>query len=244
MNLTCLGRYGPYPAPLGRTSSYLLRTDETAVVLDFGTGALSQLLDFCAVKQVDAVIISHLHADHISDMRVLAYMLNPLVKSGAVAKLPVYLPDEPQAAYEEIARQPAFLANVINPGQPLVIGDIDISFQRTVHPVLCYAMRLKTPTGSLVYTADSSFDPALADFAKDADALLCDAAFSNENRPQGAPHMCGEEAAKLANLAQAGALWLTHLNPETDENALLTQARAVFANTWMVIEHETFEVGI
>lgn len=244
MKLTCLGRYGPYPAPLGRTSSYLLQSDRAAVVLDFGAGALSQLLDFCSMEQVDAIVLSHLHADHISDMRVLAYMLNPAVKSGARAALPVILPNEPEAAFDEIAKQPAFSASVIDADRPLVIGDITLSFKRTMHPVPCFAMCAQTPDGSLVYTADSVFDPALAEFAKEADALLCDAAFSNENQPEDAPHMRGEEAAKLAELAQVGALWLTHLNPTTDESALLQQARAVFANTWTVLEHETFEVGV
>ena len=96
----------------------------------------------------------------------------------------------------------------------------------------------------MAYTADSVFDPGLADFAQEVDVLLCDAAFSNENRPPDARHMCAEEAARMAGLARAGALWLTHLHPQTDESALLAQARAVFANTWAVIEHETIEFGI
>ncbi len=241
MKLTCLGRYGPYPAPQGRTTSYLLQTDDATMVVDFGSGALSHLLEYVSIDRVEAILLSHLHADHISDMRVLAYMLNPLVASGKREKLKVYLPSAPQREYEEIVGQAAFEVVVIEPDKPVSVGGATVSFHRTVHPVLCYAMRFSHSGSMLAYSADSVFDENLIPFVKNADLFLCDAAFAQENVPQNAPHMTGSEAGQLAKLAEVKKLLLTHLNPQTPEQSLLTQARTVFENTWTAQEHETVE---
>jgi ribonuclease BN (tRNA processing enzyme) len=243
MNVTCLGRYGPYPAPLGRTTSFLLQTEQTAILVDFGSGALSQLLDFIGIDRVDAILLSHLHADHISDMRVLALMLTRFVLQGKRAKLPVYLPDSPDWEYKDIASQPAFSAFAIDTESAIDIGDCVISFKRTIHPVLCYAMRIQSPNATLVYSADSVYDESLIPFIQGADVFLCDAAFTRENQPSDAVHMTSEQAAALAKRAKAGSLWLTHLNPTTDEKSLISQAKAVFPNARTVIEHESFRVG-
>ena len=242
MRLTCLGRYGPYPAPRGRTTSYLLHTDDATMVVDFGSGALSHLLEYVCMDQVDAILLSHLHADHISDMRVLAYMLNPLVLSGKREKLKIYLPSSPQREFDEIAGQAAFEAVVVESGKTYSIGGAEVSYQKTIHPVLCYAMRIEQNGSTLAYSADSVFDENLIPFVKNADLLLCDAAFAQENVPQNAPHMTGGEAGRLAKLAEVKKLLLTHINPQTSEQSLLTQARAVFENTWAAQEHETVEL--
>ena len=242
MKLTCLGRYGPYPAPQGRTTSYLLQTGAGNIVLDFGSGALSHLLEFIGIDQVDAIVLSHLHADHVSDMRVLAYMLNPLVQSGKREKLKVYLPDSPARDFDEIASQAAFEAVAINPDKRVLIGDAIIRFQKTTHAVLCYAMRIESGGSVFAYSADSIYDQTLIPFVQNADLFLCDAAFSTKNQPQNAPHMNGEEAARIAKAAGVKRLVLSHLNPSTDEQALLTEARAVFEKTQMAMEHESVEL--
>jgi ribonuclease BN (tRNA processing enzyme) len=215
-----------------------------AVALDFGSGALAHLLDFTGMDNVDAIVLSHLHADHVSDMRILAYMLNPLVASGRRMKLPVYLPAGPKPDFDEIANQPAFAAVTVDPDKPLVLGDCMFAFFKTIHAVPCHAMRIEADGAALVYSADSVFDTNLAAFARYADVLLCDAAFDNGNKPKGAPHMSGEEAAKLAKLAGVRRLYLTHLHPQTDESALIAQAQTVFPGAQTVREHETIEVGI
>jgi len=242
MKLTCLGRYGPYPAPSGHTTSYLLQSEEATLLIDFGAGALSQLLDFVPMDQVDAILLSHLHADHISDMRILTYMLNPQVAAGKRGRLKVYLPCGPEKEYEEIANQPCFETKIIDEHTVLSFGNCEINFCHTIHPVPCYAMRFCMPGKTLAYSADSVYDEKLAAFAHGADVFVCDAAFTFENQPNNAPHMNGAEAGRLAKLCGAGALFLTHLNPTTDESALLMQARAEFPSTWTVKEHEAIEI--
>jgi len=94
MKLTILGNNGPYPAPGGACSGYLLESDsgETRLLIDCGTGVLANLLAVCPPKALSAVILSHLHYDHMSDMLPMQYALQ---FSSRVKSLPVFAPEAP-----------------------------------------------------------------------------------------------------------------------------------------------------
>src|SRR5690625_4328919 len=73
MKLTVIGCWGGYPAPGEATSAYLIEKDDFNLLIDVGSGALSKLQQYKHVMDVDAVIVSHYHADHIADIGVLQY---------------------------------------------------------------------------------------------------------------------------------------------------------------------------
>jgi ribonuclease BN (tRNA processing enzyme) len=68
MRLTVVGCSGSIPSPRSPASCYLLEAEGFRLVLDLGSGALGPLQRYAAVHQVDAVALSHLHADHFIDM--------------------------------------------------------------------------------------------------------------------------------------------------------------------------------
>jgi ribonuclease BN (tRNA processing enzyme) len=82
MELIVLGRSGGFPMPGEATSGYLLRHGETAVLVDCGSGVLSNLFRFVPVTGLSALILSHLHSDHQADVAVLKYALNMTRRSG------------------------------------------------------------------------------------------------------------------------------------------------------------------
>ncbi|MCB0895289.1 MAG: MBL fold metallo-hydrolase, partial [Nocardioidaceae bacterium] len=69
MRLTIVGCSGSYPGPEAPASCYLLEADDAGgrtwrVLLDLGNGALGALHRYADPLAVDAVLLSHLHADH------------------------------------------------------------------------------------------------------------------------------------------------------------------------------------
>ena len=51
------------------------REGETAVVVDCGNGAFGKLRERISYAEVDAVVISHLHGDHVLDLVPFSYAL-------------------------------------------------------------------------------------------------------------------------------------------------------------------------
>jgi ribonuclease BN (tRNA processing enzyme) len=68
MRLTVVGCSGSIPGPGNPASCYLLEADGFRLVVDMGSGALGALQQYTSLNDVDAVCLSHLHADHFIDM--------------------------------------------------------------------------------------------------------------------------------------------------------------------------------
>ena len=75
MRLTVLGKSPSWQDAGGACSGYLLEEHGTAVLLDCGNGVFGKLREHIDYVDVDAVVISHLHADHFLDLVPYSYAL-------------------------------------------------------------------------------------------------------------------------------------------------------------------------
>ncbi len=234
MKLTVLGKYGPFPAAGGGTSSYLLSCGGKQILMDAGSGSMSRLQQFLEVEQLDAVLLSHLHHDHCSEMNLLKYVKK--------ADIPVYLSATPQREHDQIAECARFLTQRITDGLCVMIGEAEVTFFAVRHPVECYAIKICAEKRTLVYTGDTVYFDALADFCTGADALLIDSGFlTTQPWREGLPHLYVEQAAQLAAKAGVGKLYLSHINPDYKEQDILQESRA-FARRELVQEMQTYEI--
>ena len=130
MKLTVLGNNGPYPAAGGACSGYLLSSDSkhTNVLIECGCGTLANLSRHIAWDALDAVILSHLHFDHMSDMLPMQYALQFHPRASA---LPVYAPEAP-ANVRALLQVSAY---ALHPMTEVQIGEIRFSFAPARHPV-------------------------------------------------------------------------------------------------------------
>lgn len=227
----CLGRYGPYPAGNGATSGHLLCQGGQALVLDMGGGTLGRLTSVLGENRVCGVVITHLHPDHYSDLLVYAQQLAKCQST----QLPLFMPKAPVRVSGLLADTGVFDITYTDETAKAACGPFALSFAPTVHPLPGYAVRVEGRK-SLAYTGDSVPTAQLASWARGADVLLCDAPFTERTAPQAAPHMTAEQAAALAQKAGVGALWLSHITPGSDENALLSAAQQAFAKSRLVEE--------
>lgn len=238
MKVTVLGKYGPYPKQGGATTSYLVECGGKKVLLDAGSGSLSRVQEFCALDDLDLVILTHLHSDHCSDMFILRYALKGKT-------IPVFLPRTPEKEYGILHACPCFDTVEISetPDCEIPGTNVKLSFCKTIHPVECYAVKFREGQDSFVFSGDSRYSGPLTDFCKGTGTFLCDSGFLSSQEDTGAlPHMYVREAALTARRAGVKRLLLTHINPVYEEKKLLDEAAAVFSPVEIVKELEQYHI--
>lgn len=240
--LTVLGCHAPFPAAGGACSGYLLRMGDRSVLIDCGSGVLANLENVLDYRRgcLDAVILTHLHHDHISDFWLMRYALAFTDNNGLV--LPVFTPGQPTELLQMLPYQGVELC-VMQPGELSIAGG-SFRFFETKHPILCYGLRVDYEGASLVYTADTSFTNQLIEEAAGADLLLCECSLCDEDaylRERG--HMTSSDAGRLAAAAGVRRLVLTHFWPDHNQEQLVTEAKmhydghvepAAIGRTWVI----------
>ena len=204
MIVTVLGKYGPYPKAGGGTSSYLVRSGDTSVLLDFGSGALGRVQRFLPLEKIDAVVLSHLHGDHMSDILPFTYALDFFNKT-----LPVYMPSTPCPQGEAILAQKAFAVHDLQEGVAFKVGALTFTCTQMVHPYPSFAVRVTDGEKTLFYSGDTALCPQLAPAAKGSDLLLLDC---GKKEGSNAPHLSLSEAKALGKELGIPVL-ASHLNP-------------------------------
>lgn len=243
MKLTCIGRYGPYPKANGSCSSYLITHNGKNIVADLGCGSLTRLFGLLSAAEIDALILSHLHADHMGDVLTLRYALDAARKMGKRQRpLEVYLPDTPQIESQLISTHGMMNAHVITDGLSCEIAGVDVSFARMPHAVPSYAMCFSAGGKKLIYSGDTKENDRLAPFASGADIMVMEAAFLSAHKTPGAPHVDAVEAGQIAADAGVKRLLVTHIFPEYNENDILQEVRQSYPSAELIEELKTYEV--
>src|ERR1700753_4206486 len=67
MRLTVLGCAGSFPGPESACFAYLFEAEGFRLLMDFGSGSLSALQRYSDLNAIDAVLLTHLHCDHMLD---------------------------------------------------------------------------------------------------------------------------------------------------------------------------------
>lgn len=236
MKITVLGCNGPFPAANAATSGYLIEHDGKYILMDCGAGVAGKLLQYIQPSQLEAVLFSHLHFDHMSDVAVLGYWFE--VNSGV---LPVYIPAEEKTYLRELVEKQKKL-EVHEHQDAYELAGIRIETSPVNHPVACRALRLTAGGKTFVFTGDTNECDTLPAFCRDADLIMADSAFPNEIWAPEKPHMSPALCAKLAAQANAKQLCLTHMNPSVAPEKLVTQAKEIFPNTFSAYPGLTIEL--
>lgn len=232
MKLTVVGCSGSIPGPESAASCYLLEQDGYRVVIDLGHGSLGALQQHLALTDIDAIVLSHLHADHCIDMTALyvAHRYGPYAFSG---KVPVYGPSD---AGERLASaygmpSPSAIETAFDFRDLSVaatVGPFRVRAEGMAHPIETFGVRFEAGGAALVYTGDTGPCRAIDELARGADLLLSEASFVDgaENPPD--LHLTGRQAGELARNAGVGRLVITHVPPWNDPSVAKEEAGLVF----------------
>ncbi|NHI77751.1 MBL fold metallo-hydrolase [Lactococcus petauri] len=230
MKLTALGVWGGYPTRDAGTTSYLLQSEEGFnLLLDAGSRAVTELEHELSPNDLDAIILSHYHEDHIADLGALRqYRQLQTVKPEI---LPIYGHQENAYEFSKLSLENVSDGIAYDVENGTSVGPFDIQFLKTVHPVICYAMRIvERATGQvLIYTGDTGYFAELVDFSKDADILLADVYFFKDKAKM-PNHLSSVEAGEIAAQANVKKLILTHLPQVGDLQVLREEVQEAAGN--------------
>ena len=241
MKLTIIGCSGSYPGPESSASCYLLEADvgdgddkrAWRILLDLGNGALGTLQRYADALAVDAVLLSHLHPDHCSDLCGF-YVLRKYHPHGAQPRIPVWGPsgvaDRMSDAYglpDGLGMRDAFDFNEYD--GPFNLGPFSIVPIPVEHPVEAYGLRISAGSSTLGYSGDSAVCEGLDKVAADVRLFLCEASFREVDTNPPGIHLTGVDAGATAARARAGRLVLTHVPPWFDRDQMLAEARTAYS---------------
>lgn len=236
VRLHVAGSSSAVPRPGRANSGYVLRSPGSAIGVDFGNGVFSRVREFLSPAELDAIFISHMHADHFFDLVPLRYALR--YEFERKEALPVYLPPGGITVLREVVRplkeNADFFAGVFDlreydPGTTLQVREWRVRFALTRHYIPAYAMRFESAAGVFAFSADSAPCAALDTVATGADLFLCEAALGADGTESGSRgHLNAGEAGETAARAAVKHLVLTHYGAAAEAAALRSAAAAAY----------------
>ncbi|MEV6598245.1 MBL fold metallo-hydrolase [Actinoplanes sp. NPDC051346] len=228
MRLTVLGCAGSFPGPESACSAYLVEADGFRLLIDFGSGSLSALQRYAGIDAVDAILLTHLHCDHMLDACTYV-VVRRYAPGGPLPPLPVYAPmgaaERISAAYssENEAVDDVYTFYALQPGT-FPIGPFTVTADRVNHPIETYGVRVEHNGRVLAYSSDTAPCEPLLRLAQGADLFLCEASYLDGVANPPDLHLTGGEAGEAATKADVARLLLTHLVPAWASEASTVEA--------------------
>jgi len=245
LRLTVVGCAGSFPGPGSAASCYLVEAPDgeggtTTVVLDLGSGSIGPLQRYLDPRLLDAVLLSHLHADHCLDLMGLYVMQKHHPDGPTGRRVPVWGPGGTAARLArgyDLTGPDAMSAEldvrewVV--GRAVRVGALSVTPYPVRHPVEAYAVRVgwTAPGGReavLGYSGDTDTCDGLDEAAAGADLLLCEAAFVEGRDEARGIHLTGRRAGEVAVRAGVGRLVLTHVPAWNEPGVAAVEAVDVF----------------
>ncbi len=249
MRLTVLGKSPSWQDADGACSGYLLEEGDTTLLIDCGNGVFSKLRRYCDYVCLDAVVISHLHADHFLDLVPFSYALTYAPRQQPVpvdrwpgtqspAKPRLLTPPGSIEAYRRVVGtwgnddliENAFEIEEYAESSTPMVGPFELEFHPVPHFTETFAISVRSQNGGgrLVYGADSRPAEEVTTFARGCELLLIEATLPRPERTGMRGHLTPQEAGEHGKAAAAKRVVLTHISDELDALWARKQAEDAF----------------
>jgi ribonuclease BN (tRNA processing enzyme) len=235
MELIILGSGTAVPSLRRGSPAALIKEGDQSILLDSGSGTLVRMLRAgVTYKNVDAVLYSHIHPDHIADLVPLIfackYQEDPRDKDLLIIGgrgLRDYFEGlrwvhgswiEPQTFHIHIRE-------VVS--DEMTIGGLQVQTLPLEHAPESVGYRIRSPQGKVVvYSGDTGYCPNIVELAGGADLLLLECSFPEGQKVAG--HLTPSVAGRIAREAGCARLCLTHLYPPCELSDITKDCRNVF----------------
>ncbi|HYF26274.1 MAG TPA: MBL fold metallo-hydrolase [Baekduia sp.] len=260
MKVTVLGKSPSWQDAGGACSGYLVQEDGATVLLDCGNGVFGKLRQHVDYVDVDAVVLSHLHADHILDLIPFSYALTYAPRQQPVpvhtwpgtdnpARPVLWAPQGARQVFRQVVGawgnedlvEKAFDLREYEPSDELDIGPMHLRFHPVDHWLPTCAIEVRCAHGRMTYGADTAPCDGLVEFARDTDLFVLEATLPRPERQGTRGHLTPGEAGDHGQRANVRRLVLTHISDELDPAWALEQAKQWFdGEVEMAVEDAVF----
>jgi ribonuclease BN (tRNA processing enzyme) len=232
----------------GAHSGYLITHAGFTLLLDCGGGVFAKLRALADPVGVDAVVISHIHADHVLDLLTYSFALAHHLGSGQSRRPALWAPPGGRSALATFASvlgmeeqiEEGFVVSEYDPSESLDLGPATVSFREVPHYVRAWGCDVRADDGRrLTYGADCGPNDAIVDLGQGTDLLMLEATEGAGPHVGGGQrgHLTAAEAGELARRAGAARLLLTHYSDALDAAGLRTAAEATFGRNVEMATH-------
>ena len=253
MRLTVLGKSPAWQDAGGACSGYLIEEGDTRVLLDCGNGVFAKLRLHTDYSELDAVVISHMHADHFLDLIPFSYALtlSPRRRRAPVnqPRRRLVAPPDAKATLRSVAGawgsedlvESAFELSEYDPDETVPVGPLRFRFCEVPHFTRTFAVEVTSVEGSgrITYGADCGPSDELVEFARDTDLLLVEATLEEPDPAEEAGHMTPREAGEQGHRAGAGRVVLTHISDELDAEWALSEGSNAFGGALEIAQERS-----
>ncbi|MDD5148162.1 MAG: ribonuclease Z [Candidatus ainarchaeum sp.] len=250
MKLAVLGSGSPISNAERATTGYLAESASGKIIFDLGFGCFKNLQKVANPLEISAICISHFsHPDHVADLIAFLFhrKVSVLKKIAVANQLNLFGPAGFGAFFESLTKAFPSFSNLPFPIKVTEVGYDKLNifnFIVRTKPVKhsgdsAIAFRIEADGKAIMYSGDSEYCDALVELAKDADLAILECS-TTINKTDG--HLSHEECAQIAKQADAKALMLSHLYPDTenlDFKALLAEkfsGKIIKANDLLKVE--------
>jgi ribonuclease BN (tRNA processing enzyme) len=242
VELTVLGKSPAMPDAGGAHSGYLITHGGFTLLLECGGGVFAKLRAHADPAAVDAVLISHLHADHMLDLLPFSFALASGLLGDPPRRPAVWAPPGARAAFSAYSRavgmedqiNDGFAVSEYTTDSLLELGPLSVSFAEMPHFIPAWACDLRADNGArITFGGDCGPNDAIVELATGTDLLMLEATEGvgphAGNTLRG--HLTAPEAGELARRAGARRLLLTHYSDQLDAEAVRSAAARAYGGS-------------
>ncbi len=229
--LTVLGCDGSWPGPGGAGSGYLVAGGGTSILLDSGPGTFAQLQRYLDPGRIDAVVLSHAHPDHWTDLESFATWAGYGPARDRYCgeegdPLTVYAP--PGLRERSHYGAAAWIDwRVLGESDLFAVGALEVRTAATDHGIATRAVCVVHDGATLAYSADSGPSWSVETLGRGMGTFLCEATYTQE--AEGSMlHLSGREAGAMAAAAGVARLILTHRSPTVSADEVRREAELAY----------------
>jgi len=239
MEINILGSGTATPSLARNASGLVIRAGEAWILVDIGPGTLRRMCEAGVnAKWVDFIVLTHFHADHVSDLAPFLFASN--YEYGQIRKTPFALigPAGTEQFYQRLVK--AYGSSIVPMGERLQISELSAvgadvftssSFTLrsipSAHTFPSLSYRIEADGASVTVSGDTDFSANLIELARETDLFVCESSFPDGMKVAG--HLVPSEAGRIADAARVKKLVLTHLYPPCDEADIVGQASEAYA---------------